>query len=141
MIAAAGGGDRATGTRGISLPLRDAEGGPYAAHLLPLTTGARARVGVRYAAAAALFVHKAALDVPAAPEIIAKTYELTLSELRVMLSIVDVGGVPETAAALGVAESTVKTHLHQVFAKTGVSRQADLVRVVAGFTGPLAHRA
>lgn len=140
MIAATGGGDAATGTRGISLPLRDRHGEPYAAHLLPLSGGARTHAGARYAASAALFVHKADIDIPAAPEVIARTFELTLSELRVMLAIVGVGGVPETAAALGVAESTVKTHLHQVFAKTGTSRQADLVRIVAGFAGPLTRR-
>ena len=141
MIGAAGRGDTATGTRGISLPLRDRDGEPYAAHLLPLSSGARRHAGARYSATAALFVHKADIDIPAVPEVIARTFELTLSELRVMLSIVEVGGVPETAIALGVAESTVKTHLHQVFAKTGTSRQADLVRIVAGFAGPLTRRA
>ena len=56
-----------------------------------------------------------------------------------MLAIVEVGGVPETAAALGVAETTVKTHLHRVFSKTGASRQADLVKLAAGFSSPLAE--
>jgi DNA-binding CsgD family transcriptional regulator len=31
----------------------------------------------------------------------------------------------------------VKTHLHRVFAKTGASRQADLVKLAAGFSSPL----
>jgi len=53
-------------------------------------------------------------------------------------SIVDVGGVPEVAAALGVAATTIKTHLGRLFAKTGVARQADLVKLVAGFSTPLA---
>ena len=48
-------------------------------------------------------------------------------------------GVPETADALGIAETTVKTHLHRVFAKTGVSRQADLVKLAAGFSNPLVN--
>jgi DNA-binding CsgD family transcriptional regulator len=38
---------------------------------------------------------------------------------------------------LGTAESTVKTHLHHVFTKTGTRRQADLVKLVAGFSNPL----
>jgi DNA-binding CsgD family transcriptional regulator len=45
--------------------------------------------------------------------------------------------VPETAAALGIGEGTVKAHLHRVFNKTGTSRQADLVKLVAGFANPL----
>ena len=54
-----------------------------------------------------------------------------------LLAIVEVGGVPESAVALGIAESTVKTHLGRLFAKTGARRQADLVKIVAGFASPL----
>lgn len=74
---------------------------------------------------------------PATPEAIAKAYKLTASELRVLLAIVDVGGVPEVAAALGVAESTIKTHVARLFEKTGTCRQADLVKLVAGFSSLL----
>jgi DNA-binding NarL/FixJ family response regulator len=56
--------------------------------------------------------------------------------LRVLLNIVDVGGVSDCAEALGVADSTIKAHLHQVFEKTGRRRQADLVRLVAEFSSP-----
>ena len=55
-----------------------------------------------------------------------------------LLAIVEVGGVPEVAEALGVGEATVKTHLHRLFAKTETRRQADLVKLVAGFANPLA---
>jgi DNA-binding NarL/FixJ family response regulator len=63
---------------------------------------------------------------PSPPEAIAKTYKLTAMELRVLLAIVEVGGVPEVAEALGIAETTVRTHLRQPYQKTGVDRQADL---------------
>ena len=138
-LTATTGGDSAVGVRGISIAMEDARGEHYAAHVLPLTSGARRRTGVHYSAVAALFVHRATLDAPAAPETIARTFELTLTELRVMMAIVQVGGVPETADALGIAETTVKTHLHRVFSKTGTARQADLVRLVAGFAGPLSR--
>jgi len=58
-------------------------------------------------------------------------------ELRVLLAIVEVGGVPEVAEALGVAATTIKTHLGRVYKKTDTDRQADLVKVVAGFSNPL----
>ena len=106
--------------------------------VLPLTAAARGATGAAYKSVAALFVRKVAMEM-AGSEIIARSFELTPAELRVMLSIVDVGGVPETAAALGVAESTVKTHLHRVFAKTGANRQADLVKIAAGFSNPPVH--
>lgn len=57
-----------------------------------------------------------------------------------LLAIVEVGGVPEVAAMLGVAETTVKTHLGRLFVKTGTGRQADLVKIVAGFATPLASQ-
>jgi DNA-binding CsgD family transcriptional regulator len=105
--------------------------------VLPLTSGARRRAGVAYSAVAALFVRRATLDTSSPPEVIGKTFKLTPTELRVLLAIVDVGGVPEVATALGVADSTVKTHLGRLYAKTGAGRQADLVKLVAGFSNPL----
>jgi DNA-binding CsgD family transcriptional regulator len=73
---------------------------------------------------------------PSTPEIIADIYRLTRTELRVLLAIVSVGGVPRVAQALGIAESTVKTHLGNLFEKTGATCQADLVRLVARFSYP-----
>ena len=134
---AASRGDGVIGAKGIALPLASRGGESYVAHVLPLTSGARRRAGTSYAAVAALFVHKAALDAPSPLEAIAKAYKLTPTELRVLLAIVEVGGVPEVAGALGIAASTVKTHLSRLYGKTHTSRQADLVKLVAGFSSPL----
>jgi DNA-binding CsgD family transcriptional regulator/PAS domain-containing protein len=137
VFLAAGSGDAAVGIKGIAVPLTTHSGERYVAHVLPLTSGARRRAGTSYAAVAAVFVHKAALETPLPPEVIAKTFNLTPSELRVLLGIVEVGGVQEMAEAMGIAETTVKTHLRRLYAKTGTARQADLVRLVAGFSNPL----
>ena len=137
MFAAAGEGDAAIGTQGIALPLTGQDGARYIAHVLPLTSGARRLTGFAYTAVAAVFIRKAALESPAPPEVIARTYKLTPTELRVLLAIVEVGGVPEVAMALGVAETTIKTHLGRLFFKTGAARQADLVKIVAGYASPL----
>jgi DNA-binding CsgD family transcriptional regulator/PAS domain-containing protein len=136
-FATAGKGDAAIGIRGVAVPLVARDGERYVAHVLPLTSGARRRAGTSYAAVAALFVHKAVLDTPSPPEVIAKTYKLTPMELRVLLAVVEVGGVPEVAEALGIAETTVRTHLQQTYHKTSTNRQADLVKLVAAFSNPL----
>jgi DNA-binding CsgD family transcriptional regulator len=136
-FATAANGDAAIGIKGVAVPLVARDEGSYVAHVLPLTSGARRQAGMNYAAAAALFVHKAALDTPSPPEAIAKAYKLTPTELRVLLAIVEVGGVPQVAEALGIAETTVKTHLGHIYEKTGSSRQADLVKLVAEFSNPL----
>jgi DNA-binding CsgD family transcriptional regulator len=136
-FATAGNGDAAIGIKGIAVSLVARDGERYVAHVLPLTSGARRRTGTSYAAVAALFVHKVALNTPSPPEAIAKAYKLTPMELRVLLAIVEVGGVPEVAEALGIAESTVKTHLGRIYGKTDIGRQADLVKLVAGFSNSL----
>jgi DNA-binding CsgD family transcriptional regulator len=137
LIAAAGGGDVALGTQAIALSLRTQEGTHYVIHVLPLMSGVRRLGGMPYSATAALFIRKAVIELPSAPDVIARAYNLTPTELRVLLAIVEIGGVPEVAVSLGVAESTVKTHLGRLFEKTGVGRQADLVKIVAGFSMPL----
>jgi len=134
---AAGSGDTAVGISGIAVPLTGRDGERFVAHALPLTAGARRRTGVAYSAAAALFVHRAAPEAPGPFEVVAQHFSLTPTELRVLFALVEIGGVPESAKVLGIAETTVKTHLRRLFQKTGAKRQADLVKIVAGFASPL----
>ena len=135
MFAATEGSDAAIG-KGVALPLTARDGRRHVAHVLPLGSGARRRDGAASPAAAAIIIHEAILDA-SPPEIIAKTFRLTPTELRILLAIVEVGGVPEVAEALGIAETTVRTHLTRLFQKTATGRQADLVKIVAGFSNPL----
>jgi DNA-binding CsgD family transcriptional regulator len=130
------GANAAPAGRGSAVALSAGGGDRYVAHLLPLASGTSRCVGGG-SAAAAVFVHRAGLKAAFPPEAVAGTYGLTPGELRVLTAIVEVGGVPETAQALGIAEATVKTHLHRVFGKTGATRQADLVKLVAAFANPV----
>ncbi|MFT4117594.1 helix-turn-helix transcriptional regulator [Bradyrhizobium sp.] len=125
--------------RGQAIPLLSPEAERYVAHILPLASVLRNGSERLPDAVGALLLRKVTLGGQSYGELIARTFDLTPAELRVFLSIVEVGGVPETAAALGIAETTAKTHLHRVFAKTGVSRQADLVKLAAGFSSPLVN--
>jgi len=94
------------------LHIRAEDGADHIIHMLPLACGATRQSVFTPSAVAAIFINKAALDTTSPLEVIAKAFRLTPTELRVLLGIVEVGGVPETAAALGIAEATVKTHLH-----------------------------
>jgi DNA-binding CsgD family transcriptional regulator len=138
ILVSAGAGDAALGTRGITIAFGGQDDDRSVAHVLPLTSGRRKQAGVAYAAVAAVFVRKAAVDRPSPLEALLESYQLTPAELRVLLGIVEVGGVPEVASMLGISETTAKTHLQHVFTKTNTNRQADLVKVVAGFMSPLA---
>lgn len=134
---ACGIGDAAVGERGIAVLLSSPDNTSYVAHVLPLTSAERRRAGASYAAVAAVFVHKAGLDAPPPMEAFSHKFGLTAAELRVLLTIVNVGGVSEVAEVLGIGRGTVRTHLHHLFEKTGARRQVDLVKLVAGFANPL----
>jgi DNA-binding CsgD family transcriptional regulator len=69
------------------------------------------------------------IDVPAAR--VMSSFGLTAAEAKIALALATGASVPEAAANLGLSANTVKTHLRKVFAKTGTSRQAELVRVLS----------
>jgi DNA-binding CsgD family transcriptional regulator/PAS domain-containing protein len=135
-IAGANPADDAPNT--IAVPFAMSTGEAHLAHVLPLNSGARRVASVTYGAVAAVFVRKATIDVPTPVEAVARLYNLSPSELRVLYAVVEVGGVPAMAAMLGISEATVKTHLQHLFEKTGASRQIDLVKIVAAHASPLA---
>jgi DNA-binding CsgD family transcriptional regulator len=137
VLDAVGGEQVVPGADTVAVPLTARQGEHYVAYVLPLTSGVRRRAGAGYAAAAAVFVQRALLNVPSPQDAIAKLYKLTPMELRVLFAIVQVGGVPEVAAMMGSSSSTIRTHLRRLFSKTGTDRQADLVKLVAGYTNPL----
>jgi DNA-binding CsgD family transcriptional regulator/PAS domain-containing protein len=114
-----------------------ADGQHYLLHAFPLKRDGNLP---RDAAATMLFVQRASMPPLLASDAIAAAFRLTRSELRVLMAIIEIGGVPDIAAKLGVAETTVKTHLGRLFEKTGAGRQADLVKIAAGFAVPFARR-
>jgi DNA-binding CsgD family transcriptional regulator len=125
-------GDASVGVRGVAVPLTAGAQEQWFAHVLPLTSGNRKQTGIAHAAVAAVFVRKTAPDAPPALESIAKLYKLTASEVRVLDALLKVDGVKAMAEMLGLSEATVRTHLHNVFQKTGTRRQSELVKLVAG---------
>jgi DNA-binding CsgD family transcriptional regulator len=124
--------------RGISVPLRSRDGTRYVAHVLPLTFKKRGQTPNRRVPVAAMFVRKAVIP-HSAIDIIGQHYRLTPTELRVVFVMMEVAGVRQVARTLGISDDTVKTHLRRVFAKTRINRQADLIKLVAGFVSPLAE--
>ena len=137
-FAATESGDPALGRKGIAVPLKARDDERYVANVLPLTSGTRRKAGISYSAVATVFVHKAALEL-SPPEAIVKEFKLTPAELRVLFAIVEIGGVHELAEALGISEATARTHLRHLFEKTGTSRQAELIKLVAKYANPLVN--
>jgi DNA-binding CsgD family transcriptional regulator len=68
---------------------------------------------------------------------IAQCFALTPAEKRTLEQFVQGSSVAETASALALSQNTVKTHLQNIFAKTGSSRQPQLLRLVSELNPPI----
>jgi DNA-binding CsgD family transcriptional regulator len=121
------------GSRGIGIPARRIEGEPCVVHVLPLRRG-QLRRGVGQRATAALFVAPANARPYLPSDALALLYDLTPAETRILDMITRGQAQSEIATALGIARSTVKTHVLRLFDKTGCKRQVDLVNLAARFS-------
>jgi DNA-binding CsgD family transcriptional regulator len=137
ILHAAGNSESALGEKRISVKLIARDGVEYVSHVLPLTSGARRRAGQSYAAVAAIFVQRVGHDASPALGMLVEQFGLTAAEVRVLIAIMDYGGVAEVASALSLSPATVRTHLRHVFEKTGVRRQADLVKLMTSYPTPI----
>lgn len=113
-----------------SIPVAAGEGKiPYILHLLPVQ-GAAHDVFTR---ATSLLV-VTPVDRSAVPTagVLQGLFDLTPAEARVARGIGEAKTVEWLADSLGISRETVRSQLKSVLAKTGVGRQAELVRLLAG---------
>ena len=124
------------------MPLIGKAGERYVAHALPLASRAGPRTGQARAATAAIFIHEASLAARPPPAAIAEAYGLTMTELRVLFAIVDIGGVPEVAETLGIAASTVisaaspRDRGHDSISAASLTRRASPARPISSSSSP-----
>jgi DNA-binding CsgD family transcriptional regulator len=78
----------------------------------------------------------AAPDAGIEAKVMATAYGLTPAETRLLASLLTGHTLAETASALGVAMTTVKMHLENIFAKTGVHRQSELMLLASRAAPP-----
>jgi DNA-binding CsgD family transcriptional regulator len=135
-IALATADETTIGTTGIGISLMRAGEPPAIAHVLPLTSG-NLRTRLFPGATAAVFVTSAAGHPRLGASAVAQTFGLTKAESRLLDLLAEGRTLERAAAELGVADTTAKTHLMHIFAKTGVSRQADLMRLIMTLVPPL----
>jgi DNA-binding CsgD family transcriptional regulator len=67
---------------------------------------------------------------------LAVAFGLTAAETKVLASLFAGRTLAETADTLRITRPTAKTHLEHIFMKTGVTRQAELVRLWTGLISP-----
>ncbi len=81
-------------------------------------------------ARAVIFVKEHKAPDAAAPETLRAAFGLTRAEARVAVGLLQGRRLDEIAAEHGVGKETLRSQLRGVFDKTGVNRQADLVKVL-----------
>ena len=116
------------GRRGIGIPTRRKDGTPLVLHVLPLEQRSP-RTGAPWKSVAAVFIADTGGQVAVPMDALTVLFQLTPMERRVLELTVEGHSSREAAAALAVAPSTVKTHMLNLFAKTGRHRREDLVRL------------
>jgi DNA-binding CsgD family transcriptional regulator/PAS domain-containing protein len=121
------------GAARTTLGLGEKSGGMLA---LPTTTGVPVTVLVSpcprlglLEPAAFVFISQPMGSMPMDEHHVARQYGLTPAELKLLRALVDGKRLVEYADGAGITLNTAKTHLKQLFAKTGSQRQADVVRM------------
>ena len=69
------------------------------------------------------------------PDLVAVRLGLTQAESRVAVMLAEGRSVRDIADSTGRRISTIRTHVHRIFRKTRITKQADLVRLVLGMSG------
>ncbi len=124
--------------KSISMALPDELGGLLAT-ILPLDKGMRQNLAMgTNPAQFAVFVQNPEMPPPLPGESFATLYGLSPAEMRITLAMAP-GLAPQDAAdILGLSLPTVRTHLQNIFSKTGAKRQADLMQLLMRASSPLA---
>lgn len=117
--------------RVFSIPVpADGEGrAPAILHVLPVR---RAAYDVLNSASALLIVTSVDRSTVPTAEVVAGLFDLTPAEARVARRIAEGATVEAIAVEHGLSRETVRTHLKQIFAKVGVTRQAELAALLGG---------
>ncbi len=69
-------------------------------------------------------------------EVLRMLFGLTTSEARLAVTLLEGSSLSEAALIHEVGQETVRTQVKSIFQKTGTKRQGDLIRLLAGLTGP-----
>jgi DNA-binding CsgD family transcriptional regulator len=90
---------------------------------------------MRFRPAALIMIHDPSRARPPMPDTLRQAFGLTAAESQLALALLAGETLAEYASRRGVAAPTVRTQLASVFAKTGTTRQATLVRLLASLSG------
>ncbi len=126
-----------TGHFSDALVVSDAEGKPgYVIHVAPLRIGENDMLAVSPRQVKAIVVAYSLGTIASVKQgALEQVFGLTVAEARAAIGVLAGGSVKSMAARLGVSSNTLKSQLKAVYEKTGVNRQADLLKILLAFAG------
>jgi DNA-binding CsgD family transcriptional regulator len=77
-----------------------------------------------------VLIHDPAASTVVSEEAVRARFDATPAEARLAIALCAGDSLSAFAASAGVSVTTAKTHLNGLFAKSGINRQADLVRLI-----------
>lgn len=132
-LACAASSDALLGRRGVGLRLPDVEGAAQYAYILPIgRTQARTFGGP----GAAIFLTASARQRPPPVAVLMTMLDIDLEEAQVLLAVCDGRSAEEAAEALGIAPGRTTAALNGLYVKLGVTRPAELTRIVRALALP-----
>ncbi len=121
--------------QGIGVPLYAEDGERAVAYVLPMVrSDVRLELGPGLAA---VFLTGRADGQPPSIEILRTVLDVTATEAKVALLLSEGQKPNEIATSMGVSITTTRTHLKNLFAKTGTRDQTALVGMIKGLVLPL----
>jgi len=129
IAAATGQGRRLRGRTGAVLAIPRLDAPPLTLSVLPLQD--EDRPGPEHEPLALLILNDPQQSAGGSQEALSAVYGLTAAEAALAAALLGGETLAAYARRVGLALPTVKTQLASVFAKVGVNRQADLMRVLA----------
>ena len=100
---------------------------PFEVLVCPLPSDSSLRKG---RAAAVLFITDPEAEAALDSRKLRELFGLTPAEIRLSIGLVKGKSVAEYAREAGISSNTARTHIKRIYAKTGVRRQSELVRLL-----------
>lgn len=123
-------GQRAQAARSIPIPADD-DHPAMVLHLLPM----RGQAQDVFGGGTLLMVAAPVLPRPVpGTELLSGLFDLTAAEARIARGIADGATISILAVQQSVRPETIRSQVKAIFAKTGVTRQVDLARLISGFS-------
>ena len=123
----------ASSVRDIALPISGPGARRLALSVNPMAHVARGKAMPSLGHQAVVMIEIVVDRCEAAVDAVRAEYRLTAAETETLRMICKGLSTVEVASILGIAKSTTRTHLKRVFAKTGTSRQSELVHFVGTY--------